>query len=169
MKKKAFTLIEMILVILLIAILMLLMLRMWWRYVWNMQFRNDKETFVWFFNKAVSQAMSSNYYNDQRYWAVKLSFEEWGEKLFLYALTGDEQDLIWSANIPVSSFSGIDWKADFTMQAYKIWCTYKDVLTEQSWWNIQFKLLSKYWEYNFCFKVDLGSCKLFESRCDERL
>lgn len=162
--KKAFTLIEMIVVIIIISILFLIVLRMGWNYVRDMQFRNDKEEFLSQYNKLLSQSMSSNYYEWEEYKEFSLQIADQWDEINLYAITWNNQVLIWRRALGVSYFSWLNNVWTFLFQAYELGCWYEDWDWELTGGNVNFQLISIY-DWWYCFDVNLDSCKISESKC----
>ncbi len=182
--KKAFTLVEMVIVLLIIWILFWILAFFSWSYVWNLNIQNDKETLEWdfFYTQAtsMSQPKVGNVWNLSYIW-IKLSP---GEKYFsIEWLTGDLNSSPFSIKTKSLNYtklwtgailSGNVWKITLDKDVYifyKPYTIWSYVVTDgniYSWSNsLFFKLeTTKYGKKFLCFRVDFPSWRLFENACN---
>lgn len=173
--KKAFTLVELLIVIVIVAILLSLLLSLGWNYVFHMQFRNDKEKFTSLYNKILSQSLSSSYYGDIKYDNLFLKMKNSEDKIDIWANQkwGGKKINLWTKTFPVSYFSGFVYegdsfiefeKWDFVFRPYELGCYFSWSGNFYSTWFISFELISSLDKSKYNFYVDLSSCKLFEGK-----
>lgn len=165
--KKTFTLIELLIVAVIICILLLIMIFLGTNYIYEMEVRNDKEEIISFFNKAVSQSLSSSFYYGQKYDKIQITLKNNTDKLYLSALDEDwnKTDISYK-DLKYVMFTWINdtWKFLLT------WNTFGCQYTDNSWTKIapqfvDFAIYASTYRYTYCFKVDLSSCRIFEQRC----
>lgn len=165
--KKAFTLIEMLIVAVLICILLLIMIFMGTNYIYEMQVRNDKEEIISFFNKTVSQSLSSSFYYWDKYDKIQLMLKNWWEKIYLSAIdaNGNKTDITYK-ELKHSVFTWIMDTGKFLLTWNSFGCEYED----STWIKkapefVEFAIFAPSYRYTYCFKMDLSSCRIFEQRC----
>jgi len=165
--KKAFTLIELLIVAVLICILLLIMIFLGRNYIYEMQVRNDKEEIISFFNKAVSQSLSSSFFYGEKYNKIQIMMKNGWSKIYLSAVRDD-----WSkTDITFKELQNslITWVNDtwkFLLTGNVFGCEYED----STWIKkapefVNFAIFAPSYRYSYCFKMDLSSCRIFEERC----
>lgn len=172
MVKKAFTLIELMVVIVVILILMLLTLKLGWSYIANMQVRNDKEDFVSTYYSLVSQSMSSSFYNGKKYTKASINFSDNSGQLGTIYYDWTDKNNISTKKFLRSIFSGVtlNWVKynswNLILESYKFWCILDGWTWNQFWsWKVYMDIVGNNWQ-KYCFNIILNSCKLYEYKCD---
>ncbi|MEF2175456.1 MAG: type II secretion system protein [Candidatus Absconditabacteria bacterium] len=165
MSKRAFTLVEMLVVIMVIGLLLGLVIFSGWKNVTEIEFRSDKETFLSTFTKIRNNALSSNYFKDTKYDSLEIQYDDDNNTLNTkYIIDGSNNDLqpIYLTN---SYFSGNDsFKIIFL--PYSVGCDFVSLDSNLSNnGNNLIQLVSKNGKYAYCFNLDLTACRLKEIQC----
>ncbi len=186
--KKAFTLIEMIIVIIIIWILFLAFGYISWDYVEKLNIQNDRETVENSFSYIQSSTLSQpNFgkYNNINYAWVKLTTNKdwtmyvwftwwldstplWLETKVLYTTHIWTWFFVYSWTSLIDTFSGA---AYFVYKPYTIGATFIRQKDSSDWqiytWNktIQFYITNRSHSLKKCFKINLLSWRLFNVLC----
>lgn len=175
MIKRAFTLVELLIVIVIVWIFFSLLFSAFWSYLKTIHFKNNKELFLINFDSISSHSMSSSYYNWKKF--DKLNLVIWDQKSFFTkkALSWSNEIFLWKENLDVSVFSWFtySWNSsiDFNtwnifFESYKLGCYLSWSSNRFTTWNVYFDLKSTIWAWKYCFKLNLESCRLVENNCD---
>lgn len=182
--KKAFTLVEMILVLIVIWILFLALWYLSWSYIYKLNVQNDKETLVNSISYIQSSSLSKpNFwkYKDINFLWVKLAINK--NYITYIWWTWDTFSLsniisVGSANFyntkfwtwfTIYSWWTLIWTSDivyFMYKPYTIW----SFLVKQDWtiftWNkiVKFNILDS--RYKDCFKFNVASWRLYYIKCE---
>lgn len=152
-----FTLIEIVVVLLVVMILLWIILRSSSNFASHLEFKNQKEEFVWHFNHVVMTAMSSNH-NAQ--WSFTgITMELWTD-YFSYTDTNIHR-YTWS-KIKFSHMkidNQIVEKIWLQLIPYQLGCISLPV------WSSAFFEISYDDVSTTCFRIDLSVCKLSEISC----
>ncbi len=173
MYKKAFTLIELMVVIVVIMIILMSLLWSWYWQVRDTQFRLDREKLVNTHFDLISNSISSSYYDWYKYDFLKLELKNNKSDINIY-LSWDttSNDLYSTSHLSHSylSWFNINWDTSsswkIVMQSYTLWCKYNTNDTIYTWWNLKFSLQASNWAKNACFDLSLDSCKLNQVECN---
>lgn len=167
MLKRAFTLVEMLVVIVVISLMIWLVMFSWWKNVTEIQFRSDKETFLSTFTKIRTNALSSNYYKDVKYESLEMEYDSNKNKIkisYVSWWTNYDLENIYFTN---SFFSWSSWFR-ISLYPYSLNCNllYLDPNINNNWMSIV-QLRSKNKKYSYCFNMESSSCRLKEIQCLE--
>ena len=155
--KHWFTLIEIIIVLIIIMILLGTMLRTSNNFARNLEFKNQKEEFVWYFNKIVTTAMSSNHNRKGIFTGIQINI---GGDSLTY-MDNDSHTHTWSrlqfSNLMIDTTNvNSIW---LSLTPYQLWC-----IASPTWSTATFQF-SKNETSKSCFRIDLSVCKLSEISC----
>lgn len=171
MKIKSFTLVELIIVIVVIWILLVSLLRMWWNYIFLMQYRIEKEDFLSTYYSIVSKWMSSIYDNNLvRCDNLHLQLNDNSNNIKVYSYSWG-CNLSYQKNLNRAFFSGFMYNGtkymswNFQIESYKFGCTFKTDSNTFTTWDVHFELVSNKMWRRFCFDVNLNSCKMKDYLC----
>lgn len=183
--KKAFTLVEMLIVILIIWILLSILWNISWNYIHNLNVQNDKETlenaFSFTQTTTLSQPNFGTKFQDLSYLGIKLS--PWTDYITYVWLTWEDNtklDEIFSVKaesfgyVKIWTWFKIDWSwnnsdAYFWYKPYKIESSFYSNETLYTWnKTIEFALEDRSWNKNFkkCFRFDLALGRLYNKQCE---
>jgi prepilin-type N-terminal cleavage/methylation domain-containing protein len=186
--KRAFTLVEMIIVLIIISIVFLALGLISWSYVTKLNLENDKETLDGVFSYVQSTSLSqavyknwklfdylwmqliSNYPNIILVWftwsLTKSNLSLLENKVLNYTKVGSKFFIYSWDNTLIDSFS---WKAYFVFKSYNLWAYF--IKQTQSLWQVftgnklvKFSISKK--NYKKCFSFNLNSGRLFETNCN---
>ena len=163
--KKAFTLIEMLIVLVVIGILMTATMKFGSNRIVDLKAQSIKEQFVWYYNDIYSQNMTSSFRDGKKY-----------QQLIVAMTTGisykvDALPLI-DSKISGISFQNLRFEtwgnwfplADLIFVPYQLWCTITD--GTMSWNILYFDLVIPENGKQYCFEIKSETCKLVETRCN---
>jgi prepilin-type N-terminal cleavage/methylation domain-containing protein len=174
MKKKWFTLIEMMIVIVIVAILLALTLWISGNRIQTLKNKSIQEQFVYKYNTLFSRNLLTNYYNWQLYNKMTIHLVDWENKIS-YSYKNDNVDIF-------SEDDNIQWgwyeikeltfgelsiareltDVDINFEPYVLWC-------ELSGWNTTWDILKMRLLINdneeFCIKINSDLCKLERQSC----
>jgi len=173
MKKKWFTLIEMIIVIVIIAILLALSLWISGNRIQSLKNKSIQEQFAYKYNSLFSRNLLTNYYNWELYDKMTIHLNnEWNS--FTYHYKHNEEDIFsdndgiqwgkykvinlhfdWEENHPLQS-------VDINFEPYVLWCELSG--GNKTWQILKVKLYVNDNE-NYCIKINSDLCKLEKESC----
>lgn len=181
MKKKWFTLIEMLIVIVIIGILLTLSMRISWDRIQILKTKSVWEQVVYNYNNLYAKNLLTNYYERDMYDNMVIRFVWWDTKLYYYYKTGSDVVESTADNNPRLSEIVQWWKYEVekiyfdwnkntnesyvVFEPYKIWCKllnkdpkdFDDSVLEYNALNID---LLVNWKNKYCFKISKDLCKL---------
>lgn len=171
MRKRWFTLIEILLVIVIISILLALSLGLTGGRVQILEEKYIQENFVSNYNTLFSRNFLTNYYRDNVYdnlvvrikwWTGWFSYSynnAWGESI--------EQDFVrWDKYYITGLFlkgSAIS-DVDIIFKPYKFWCTLSG--SNGTWGILSMMFLMKKNEKKYCYSINSNLCRLEKKNCD---
>ena len=179
--KKAFTLIEIVIVILIIWILFWAIWYLSWSYVYKLNIQSDQETIINTFRKVQSMSLSQPIYKNKVLSYIWVKLIPHKKYILEIGSTGTVENYFSVGAKPLYYLSMWTW---FTVVsgANKISISWSwQVFYKSYWlgayfvsnWNIysgnkiiKFKFLDKSWEKAVCFKLNLISWRVFVSRCE---
>ena len=174
MKKKWFTLIEMLIVIVIIGILLTLSMRISWDRIQILKTKSVWEQVVYNYNNLYAKNLLTNYYEWDMYENMVIRFVEWDTKLYYYYKTDSTADKDyrlpeivqwWKYEVDKIYF---DWTKNMNasyvvFEPYKIWCKLLDqdpkVSDGKTYATLNIDLLVN-WNNKYCFKISKDLCKL---------
>lgn len=165
--KKAFTLIEMVIVLLIIGILMAATMRFWWNRIVDLKAQSIKEQFVWHYNDLYSQNMTSSFRNAQKYDTLMLVFTTG----MIYRL--DDGPLMNNLTLPNLELKNLRFwveeisfpMANLLFIPYHLWCSINN--GPHTWNVLYFDLIIPENGKQYCFEIISQTCKLVETKCNE--
>lgn len=162
MKKRWFTLIEILLVIVIISILLALSLGISWGRVQILREKYAQEQFVSTYNTLFSRNFLTNYYGDKLYSNLVI-YMTWWKPWFSYAynaLNGPiytgQTNIEW--NIVVKSLTWDNTHLDsiqISFEPYKFWCK----LNNQGYKTLDIALLVDD-KKTYCYRINYNLCRL---------
>ncbi len=169
MKKRWFTLIEMMLVIVIIAILLALSIWISGNRVQWLKVKSIQEQFVHNYNNVYLKNMLTNYYSWTIYDKMTVNFAKWEDKIgYFYSNYPEDvqyafaKEWMYEINQIFLDERLFDFvKVNFT--PYTLWCEIADS-TGNTWKNLLLNLLINSKEY--CFKINHSLCRLEKTDCD---
>lgn len=171
--KKAFTLIEIILVIVIIAILFAAMMRFWSSRVGYLNNKYVKEQILDTYNDLYSDNLMSNYHIDSIYSQLMISFERWKWYFsYEYFLDGpnDQKNVQlewWKYEIKEIFLSDVSvGKLDVILNPYNISCDLKWD-NDNDWDFAKIKTVVN-WNKEICFWLLSNNCRLDTIDCEEQ-
>ncbi len=161
MHPKWFTLVEMLIVVIVVGIIMSMTMNMWRQYFNDLEYRQDKESFVWLMDEFLTIARTSSYNMWQRFEALDISF------------TGTS--LSWSVTDSILDAFGAWREIDtYTLQKsmlvfpsdplqvrlypYAIWC---DIIQGGTWFTLVWTITDDI----TCFEIFSDVCKIKQITC----
>ena len=191
MKKKWFTLIEMLIVIVIIGILLTLSMRISWDRIQILKTKSVWEQVVYNYNNLYAKNLLTNYYEWDMYDNMVIRFVGWDTKLYYYYKT--ESDVVKSSADNNPRLSEIvqwwkyevekiyfDWNKNtnesyVVFEPYKIWCKLLDQDPKVSDSKTYTTFSKTYTTLNidllvngnnkYCFKISKDLCKLEVTDC----
>jgi prepilin-type N-terminal cleavage/methylation domain-containing protein len=165
--KRAFTLIEMMIVIAVIAILLTVTLKFWNSRILDLKNQSSKEEFTSFYNQLYSQNLISNYQNAQKYNFMEIYLSTWigysydWNKDIIYNQISKDINIIWL---------NISWKQSdkvkLKLLPFKLWCDIINTNTNLTWDSLQFNILVGKTQKKYCFEIWSQNCKLIQVNCE---
>lgn len=175
MKKRWFTLIEMMIVIVIVSILLAMTLWISGNRVQTLKNKSVQEQFTYTYNSLFSRNLLTNYYNWQLYDEMRIHLSGW-ENRFSYSYRNNWEE-IFSGHDDIQGgkyvvdniyFSGdMDHKkpsADIIFQPYVLWCELHE--GGRTWDILKIKLILNDNE-NYCVKINSDLCKLEKENCPD--
>ncbi len=163
--RKAFTLIEIVIVLLVIGILMGATMRFWSNRITDLKAQTIKEQFVGRYNDLYSQNMTSSFHNGQKYEKMTVVL---GQPFFylLDAASFTDSIITW---YQLTKFrfqpEGTTFTtANLVFAPYKLWCNILD--NDNPWDRLYFDFIVPENGKKYCFEIPSETCKLIENRCD---
>lgn len=161
--KKAFTLLEIIIVLSIISILLTVTLRFWSNRIKDLTYQSTKEQFVATYEQLYSQTLTSNYHNNIRYDTLHITLGSWAKQLSYRFDNGVVQSSHISEPFILSGLK-LDDKdienVNISMRPYTLGCT-----LWISWSMLSFTLLVEQIQ-SYCFTINNDTCKLIEKKCE---
>lgn len=172
MKKRWFTLIEMMIVIVIISILLALTLWISGDRIQTLKNKSIQEQFIYTYNSLFSRNLLTNYYDWKLYNKMTIHLEKWANK-FSYSYQDDEGNAFSEDdNIQWGRYEIEELKFDETnssiqyvyinFEPYVLWCELSNWST--TWDILKMKLLVNDNE-DFCIKINSDLCKLERESC----
>lgn len=165
--KKAFTLIEMVIVLLIIGILMAATMRFWSNRIVDLKAQSIKEQFVGYYNDLYGQNMTSSFRDGRKYDALTLVLTTG----MYYSLDSiPMMDARTLPNLEIKNLRFLPaWTsfsvANLLLVPYHLWCLISN--TSTTWNTLYFDLIIPENGKQYCFEISSRTCKLIEYRCDE--
>jgi len=162
--KKAFTLIEIVIVLVVISILMTATMKFGSNRIDDLKAQSLKEQFVWYYNDLYRQNLMSSFRDETKYQTLTLTFQTgtW-YRIDATAPVKDPKlaDVIFSGlTLDTHPFPSID----ITLVPYILWCTIAWAST--TWSLFSFQLYIPQNGKQYCFEIKAETCKLVEIRCN---
>ena len=177
--KKAFTLVEIVVVLLIIWILFWALWYLSWSYVYKLNVENDIQTIQHTFFRTQTMSLSQPVYKGKtlRYVWVKIEPEKsylvlvwstWDINNYFPIWIKNTSYLNYSTGFTVNSWSNSDfyaWTGVFLYKSYSVWAIFQTNGKVFSW----DKIVDLYWKdkagKKFCFTMNLLSGRLFKKKC----
>ena len=189
MKKKWFTLIEMLIVIVIIGILLSLSMWISWDRIRVLKTKSVTEQFIYNYNNLYSKNLLTNYYDWEMYENLVIRMSKWDEKLRYYYKLYPSEDL-WEQSMEVDPFwlsERVQWwtyvidkiffngnksttlnDSYLVFDPYKIWCKILSNYTDEgasSYNTLNIDVLVNT-NNKYCFKISSNLCKLETIDCE---
>lgn len=175
MKKRWFTLIEMMIVIVIVGILLALSLWISGNRIQTLKNKSVQEQFTYTYNSLFSRNLLTNYYDGNLYDEMVIHLSGW-ENRFLYSYRNNWEEIF-------SGYDDVQWgyymiddiylswdsvhknpSADIIFQPYVLGC---ELHEKNRTWNIlKIKLILNDNE-DYCIKINSDLCKLEKEPCPE--
>ena len=173
--KKAFTLLEIVIVVLIIWILLWALWYLSWSYVYKLNIENDVQNIQQTFFKTQTMSLSQPIYKGNALKYVWIKIEPEKSYLILVWSTWDINNYfpIWIENNSYLNYATgftVDshfyaWSGVFLYKSYSLWAVFQVNWTIFSW----DKMVDLYWKdkagKKFCFTMNLLSWRLFKKKC----
>ena len=173
MKKRWFTLIEILIVIVIMSILLALSLGISSGRVQILKEKYAQEQFVSTYNTLFSRNFLTNYYDGVLYNNLVIQMEEW-KQWFMYSYNTGVDNVIATGttniewNIVVNDLSWRNnsslYSVDIIFKPYEFGCTL-------SWWNETWNLLNIKLlvdnKKNYCYQINSNLCRLEKIDCSD--
>ncbi len=171
--KKAFTLMELLIVIFIMSLFLWLSMGIWVKQLNNFKLNNIKENFIWFYNNIYNNILTSNYYKWKKINIFTISFNSNTGNIFYY-----ETWYKWLENINYNSkklslktkINNIysnntnNIKSFFIeLSPYTLWCNI--MVNWKKIKEIYFSLINEKFNKNYCFYIKDKNCILEEIKC----
>ena len=163
--RKAFTLIEIVIVLLVIGILMWATMRFWSNRITDLKAQTIKEQFVGRYNNLYSQNMTSSFRNGQKY--EKMTVVLWQPFFYLLdAVSFIEPTITWYllTNFRFQPEGSPFATANLVFTPYKLWCDIVD--NDNPWDRVYFDFNVPENGKKYCFEIPSETCKLIETKCN---
>ena len=163
--KKAFTLLEMLIVLVVIGILMTATMRFWSGRIVDLKAQSIKEQFIWYYNDLYSQNMTSSFRDGQKYGTLTVVLTT-GIYYILDAIPKMDTKLP-SLEIKKLRFmtGGTSFPlANLLFVPYHLWCSIANGST--TWATLYFDFIIPENGKKYCFEIKSETCKLIEQRCN---
>ncbi len=152
--KKAFTLIEMVLVLVIIGILMGVTMKFGSNRITDLKAQSLKDKFVDTYSEVQSQNLASSYHQQYRYTTLTLTFGSGIVATYdgsgAVQLFSDTQDM---------QIKNIVWPSTLFLTPYHMGCTSK----EWTWMSFALEVNGN---KTYCFQIVTDTCKLIEIACE---
>lgn len=165
MKKKWFTLIEILIVIVIIWILLALSLGITWGRVQILKEKYAQEQLVSTYNTLFSRNFLTNYYNGIMYENLVIQLKKW-EQWFIYTYNTGLNNPIYTGKTNIEwniVIENLSWNSsninevNVVFEPYKFWCTLSWVNNTFSSIDITLRVDNK---KNYCYRIDSKLCRL---------
>ncbi len=169
--KKAFTLLEIVIVIVIIWVLMWATMKFGWDRIGFLNNKNVKEQFMASYDKLYSDNMMTSYYLGDIYKNLDINFAVWSDD-FGYVYKWYNTNYSWSAyvdgwnyKIKNLSISGDDiTKLSISFVPYVFWCKI-NWLDTQDTQIVKIDILVNN-SKNYCFEINSDNCRIQKIVCD---
>ena len=184
MKKKAFTLVEMMIVLVIIGVMLGGTMFLGTDRISKLQQYTSKSNFQNSYEQIHSQVMSTNYFNNNRFEYLTLRFTQDTEQLLfryqwentdkktIWTITSDEwrfKERIWDWIKIVNLQMNNNWKildtADILMYPYQLNCQIFDQKWSGDFLTFSLKVIEN--EKEYCFAIVWETCRIKEYICDK--
>ncbi|MFA5748038.1 MAG: type II secretion system protein [Candidatus Absconditabacterales bacterium] len=165
--KRAFTLIEMMIVIAVIAILLTVTLKFGNSRILDLKNQSSKEEFTSFYNQLYSQNLISNYQNAQKYnfmeiyLSTGIGYSYDGNKDIIYNQISKDINII-GLNISGKQSDKVKLK----LLPFKLGCDIINTNTNLTGDSLQFNILVGKTQKKYCFEIGSQNCKLIQVNCE---
>ncbi len=162
--KRAFTLIEIVIVLLVIGILMAATMRFGSGRIVDLKAQSLKEDFVGYYNELYNQNMTSSYRDKIQYKNLIITFESgvWYQTDYnAIVLSSKLSDVVFrNFMLDIKQASNVQ----IHLVPYQLWCTFT---SQDITGNIfLFQLYVPQNGKQYCFEIKSETCKLIETKCD---
>jgi len=162
--KKAFTLIEIVIVLVIISILMAAVMRFGSNRIVDLKAQSNKEQFIWYYNDLYNQNMTSSSRDGQRYHQMVVVMETWISYILdSWAMMGNTLPNIQIQNLRLTSWGTSLPIALLFFVPYQLGCDISD--GSVTWDALYFDLKIPQNGKQYCFEIKSETCKLIETRC----
>lgn len=166
--KKAFTLLEIVIVIVIIWILMSATMKFGGDRIWFLNNKNIKEQFLDSYSLLQSNNTMTNYYLWKIYKNLDINFDIWSDK-FAYKYNLYDSSFTWQTYVDGGSYQinklNVDWKnvsnLNISMTPYVLWCTIQDQNSAEAELGILVNNSKQY-----CFKINSDICRIVSISCE---
>jgi len=172
MKKKWFTLIEMLIVIAIIGIMMGITINFWANRIQKLRYQSSKAQFVNSYEKLQSEVLTTNYHYRQHFDTFHIKFQsdlnnysyEYQPIQKKYSQKIEDhvqiQNIVFLNNSEKQNLE----QAELVLMPYQLPCKLLLDGKLQEEWAIQFELNILEYAKKYCFEIDLNNCKLIEKK-----
>ena len=166
--KKAFTLVEMVIVLLVIGILMAATMRFGSGRIVDLKAQSLKEQFVGYYNDIYSQNMTSSFRDGKKYQLLTVSFES-GMRYQV-----DQGPFVVEPKLSSLMFRALmldDQKANTIQLQFTPYVLGCSIISSDMQWTVTWNIFSfqAYVPENgkqYCFEINSETCKLIETKCN---
>jgi Tfp pilus assembly protein PilE len=161
MRLKWFTLVEMLIVISIVAAILWATMNLWWQYFQELQYRQDKESFIGLVDEFLSMARTSSYYANQRFEVLDISLDTWSIIGYVWESTLDAFGtgrMIDTYALQEASLEFPDLPLQVRLYPYTIWC---DIIQ----WGTGFTMVADSTDDITCFEIFSDVCKIKQTTC----
>lgn len=144
-----------------VGIILAMTMNLGWQYFQELQYRQDKESFIGLVDELLTMARTSSYYHGERF-----------EVLDITLTTGSLMGTIWSTTLAtfwtgtlIDTYTLQEWTIVFANDAlqlrlypYTIWC---DLILGDTW----FSIVGSVTQEETCFEVFTDVCKIKQITC----
>ncbi len=152
--KKAFTLIELVIVITIIGILMGVTMKFWSDRIVDLKAQSLKDKFVDNYALVQSQNLASSYHGDRRYTRLDIAFSEW----WILAQYDGSWNVELLPDVDAINIKNLNGTPTLSLTPYRMGC----VSNEWTWITFDLEINGN---KTYCFAIDLPTCKLREMAC----
>lgn len=154
--KKAFTLLELVIVLVVIGILMGVTMYFGSNRIVDLKAQSLKDQFVDNFAAVQSQNLASSYHGEERYTTLEIALTE-NSIMASYDGSGSRELLPEPQNMKLKN---ITWTPTLSLTPYQIWCALDG--SDAAWLSFDLEVNGN---KLYCFTIDLAACTLKEVAC----
>lgn len=165
--KKAFTLLEIVLVIVIIWVIMWATMKFWWDRIGFLNNKNVKEQFVSSYDSLYSNNMMTSYHQGEIYNELKVKSEKWKNMIeYSYNTYGEVysgRTFVDGGFYEINGLS-LNWKdidsLNIVMKPHVLGCKINEKEDVKAWISI---LVNR--SKSYCFEIDSDTCRISSVFC----